>query len=55
MIAHNRNPAHAPIRTVVVPLLCRGVGGMPARTVVHQLRCAYDSVRDGLLATGPPT
>jgi O-acetyl-ADP-ribose deacetylase (regulator of RNase III) len=33
------------IRTISVPLLCRGAGQMPAVEVLRQIRCAYESFR----------
>lgn len=37
--------AYPDIETVVVPMLCVGVGKMEASRAAHQIRCAWDSFR----------
>jgi O-acetyl-ADP-ribose deacetylase (regulator of RNase III) len=46
LAGHNTQHA-APIRTVAVPGLCTGVGGMPCTVAARQMRAAYDNVVDG--------
>lgn len=31
------------IKTINCPLLCKGVGAMPIETILHQMKCAYNT------------
>lgn len=46
-LRHNEAGGRA-IRTLAVPGLCTGVGGMPAAEAAGQMRSAYDNVAGGL-------
>jgi O-acetyl-ADP-ribose deacetylase (regulator of RNase III) len=49
LVAVLQRPAGAarPLRSIAVPGLCTGVGGMPARTAARQMRAAHDNVLGG--------
>jgi len=49
LVAVHRHNAHqeAPIRVIVLPGLCTGVGRMPHSVAAYQMRAAYDNIVGG--------
>jgi len=46
VLRHNAN-ASQPIRTIAIPGLCTGVGGMPCDVASQQMRTAFDNILRG--------